>query len=101
MHSGLVPCAVSTGDMLRAAVANQSEIDKKAQGIMKAGGLVGDVIVVGAPSAVLLVSLVLIEDAKPFLKKVSPSRVVYRFLRLALSEALAFAHRRHHQGPYP
>jgi adenylate kinase family enzyme len=69
-----MPCAVSIGDMLRAAVANQTEIGKKAQGIMKAGGLVGGDIVVGAPRAVLLVSLLLIEDANPFQKYIAISR---------------------------
>lgn len=38
---------LSTGDMLRAAVADQTEIGKKAQGLMKAGKLVSDEIVVG------------------------------------------------------
>jgi hypothetical protein len=38
---------LSTGDMLRAAVGAQTEIGKKAQGLMKAGKLVGDDVVVG------------------------------------------------------
>lgn len=38
---------LSTGDMLRAAVAAQTEVGKKAQEVMKAGGLVSDDIVIG------------------------------------------------------
>ena len=38
---------LSTGDMLREAVAAQTEIGKKAQAVMKAGGLVSDEIVIG------------------------------------------------------
>ena len=38
---------LSTGDMLRAAVADQTDVGKKAQAVMKAGGLVSDDIVIG------------------------------------------------------
>lgn len=37
---------LSTGDMLRAAVANQTEVGKQAEAVMKAGGLVSDDIVI-------------------------------------------------------
>lgn len=38
---------LSTGDMLREAVANQTEVGKKAKEVMAAGGLVSDEIVIG------------------------------------------------------
>jgi len=39
-------CQLSTGDMLREAVANKTDVGKKADSVMKAGGLVSDEIVV-------------------------------------------------------
>ncbi|HCR86304.1 MAG TPA: adenylate kinase [Alphaproteobacteria bacterium] len=38
---------LSTGDMLRAAVASQSDLGKKADKIMKEGGLVPDEVIIG------------------------------------------------------
>jgi adenylate kinase len=38
---------LATGDMLRAAVANKTDVGKKAEAVMKAGGLVSDDIVIG------------------------------------------------------
>jgi adenylate kinase len=38
---------LSTGDMLRDAVAAQTDVGKKAEAVMKAGGLVSDDIVIG------------------------------------------------------
>jgi len=40
-------CHLATGDLLRAAVAEGTEMGKKADAVMKAGGLVSDDIVVG------------------------------------------------------
>jgi len=39
-------CQLSTGDMLREAVANKTDVGKQAESVMKAGGLVSDEIVV-------------------------------------------------------
>jgi len=39
-------CQLSTGDMLREAVAKKTEVGKQAESVMKAGGLVSDEIVV-------------------------------------------------------
>jgi adenylate kinase len=41
---------LSTGDMLRAAVATGSEVGRKADAVMKSGGLVSDDIVIGVVS---------------------------------------------------
>ncbi|HLN90824.1 MAG TPA: nucleoside monophosphate kinase, partial [Patescibacteria group bacterium] len=38
---------ISTGDMLRAAVKNGTELGKKAKAFMDAGGLVPDEVVIG------------------------------------------------------
>lgn len=43
----LCTCHLATGDMLREAVAQGTEIGKKAKSIMDAGGLVSDEIVIG------------------------------------------------------
>ena len=40
-------CHLATGDMLRAAVKAGTELGKKADGVMKAGGLVDDELVIG------------------------------------------------------
>ena len=59
---------LSTGDMLRAAVANGTPVGQKAKAVMDAGGLVSDEIVIGivAVSELLLASLGL-ETAVPFI----------------------------------
>ena len=39
-------CQLSTGDMLREAITNQTEVGKQVKSVMAAGGLVSDEIVV-------------------------------------------------------